>query len=40
MSLEALEPLREHIALVNESRERIIRIKDIIESINDELRDV
>ena len=40
MSLEALEPLREHIALVNKSREKIARIRDIIEGINNELRDV
>ncbi|UER67757.1 methyl-accepting chemotaxis protein [Borrelia sp. BU AG58] len=40
MSLEVLEPLREHIALVGESREKVIRIKNIIESINNELEDV
>ncbi|WKC58146.1 methyl-accepting chemotaxis protein [Borrelia sp. P9F1] len=40
MSLEALEPLREHIALVNKSREKISRIKDVIEDINNELKDV
>ncbi|QMU99360.1 methyl-accepting chemotaxis protein [Borrelia sp. A-FGy1] len=38
MSLEALEPLRENIALVNEFKEKVISIRDIIKNINNELR--
>ncbi|APR65037.1 methyl-accepting chemotaxis protein [Borrelia anserina] len=36
ISLDALEPLREYISLVDECREKVVSMKDIVEKINDE----
>ncbi|BDU62732.1 methyl-accepting chemotaxis protein [Candidatus Borrelia fainii] len=40
MSLDALEPLREHVSLVNECREKIAKMKDDVENINNEFWDI
>ncbi|AAX17920.1 methyl-accepting chemotaxis protein [Borrelia turicatae] len=39
MSLDALEPLREHVSLVNECREKVAKMKDVVENINNEFWD-
>ncbi|AHH10780.1 Methyl-accepting chemotaxis protein [Borrelia coriaceae ATCC 43381] len=36
MSLDALEPLREHVSLVNEYKEKVAKMKGIVEDINNE----
>ncbi|WP_445436067.1 methyl-accepting chemotaxis protein [Candidatus Borreliella tachyglossi] len=38
MSLDALEPLREHMDLVRGAREKITKMKDIVEGIDKELQ--
>ncbi|QFP41764.1 methyl-accepting chemotaxis protein [Borrelia miyamotoi] len=40
MSLEALEPLREHMVFVNEYREKIANMKNIVENIDNGFWDV
>ncbi|WP_434756936.1 methyl-accepting chemotaxis protein [Borrelia puertoricensis] len=40
MSLDALEPLREHVSLVNECREKVAEMKDVVENINNEFWDI
>ncbi|WP_024653443.1 methyl-accepting chemotaxis protein [Borrelia persica] len=40
MSFDALEPLREHIILVNECREKVAKMKNVIEDIISEFGDI
>ncbi|ACH94829.1 methyl-accepting chemotaxis protein [Borrelia recurrentis A1] len=40
MSLDALETLREHILLINEFKEKIARMRNVVENMNKEFWDV
>ncbi|ETZ18758.1 Methyl-accepting chemotaxis protein [Borrelia duttonii CR2A] len=40
MSLDALETLREHILLINEFKEKIARMRNVVENMNNEFWDV